>query len=479
LQQAEPLLVPELHRRASLWYEQHELPTEAVEHALAASDFERAARLIEPLGLHFFLQSPILTWIDALPETLICTHPLLCVYHAALLFFTNQLEAAEARLQAAEQCVLAEMLAEQAQLIQGWVLVLRGGIAEYTDDITHSVLLAQQALELLPEAEIIARVGALVLAAPAYRVNGDVTEATEREVAAADALIRAWDTPLAAVRSSTLLARLYVLQGRLRQAAATYAQVKQVVPQPEVLQRIFTSIFYYFGLGDLLREWNELDTAERYLSQGMALVKEALMVEAYVATLGYTALARVQQAQGNTRDALTSLEALERLAQQRHFAPHLMTQGAAVRAQGELSAAIDWANSSGLSAEDDDLAYPREGAYLALARVRIAQGRDDPAAPFLAEALHLLDRLLHDAETKARMNSVLEILVLRALALEARHDRTGALSTLERALLLAESEGYVRLFVDEGAPMATLLRQAHARGIAPDYVTTLLAAFGE
>jgi LuxR family maltose regulon positive regulatory protein len=216
----------------------------------------------------------------------------------------------------------------------------------------------------------------------------------------------------------------------------------------------------------------------------MALVNKTLTVEPYVATLGYTALARLQQARGNTREALASLDALERLAQQRHFAPHLMTQGAAVRAQielaqGNLAAAIDWAKSSRLSAEDEDLPYPREGEYLALVRVCIAQGRDDPAAPFLSQALYLLDRLLRDAETKGRMGSVLEILVLRALALDAQHDRAGALSTLERALLLAEPEGYVRLFVDEGAPMATLLCHAHARGVVPDYVTTLLAALGE
>jgi LuxR family transcriptional regulator, maltose regulon positive regulatory protein len=112
-------------------------------------------------------------------------------------------------------------------------------------------------------------------------------------------------------------------------------------------------------------------------------------------------------------------------------------------------------------------------------RVRIAQGRDDPAAPFLQDVLHLLDRLLLDAETKARMGSALEILVLRALALEAQGDRTSALSTLERALVLAEPEGYIRLFVDEGPPGLALLRHAYMRGSTSRYVATLLAAFGE
>ncbi len=125
------------------------------------------------------------------------------------------------------------------------------------------------------------------------------------------------------------------------------------------------------------------------------------------------------------------------------------------------------------------MSYPREGEYLALARVRIAQGRDDPVSPFLQDALRLLDRLLGDAEAKARLGSVLEILVLRALALQAHGDRTSAFSTLERALLLAEPEGYIRLFVDEGEPILALLRQAYARSIVAGYVATLLKAFGE
>ena len=138
-------------------------------------------------------------------------------------------------------------------------------------------------------------------------------------------------------------------------------------------------------------------------------------------------------------------------------------------ALGKLGAAIYWAETSGLSIQDTDLSYLREKAYLALARVRIAEARDDPAASFLRDALYLLDRLRESAEAKARLNSVLEILVLQALAF----------STLNGALVLAEPEGYIRLFVDEGAPMRALLRQTQARSRVPGYVTTLLSAFGE
>jgi len=250
------------------------------------------------------------------------------------------------------------------------------------------------------------------------------------------------------------------------------------------LQSLLGSPAYYFGLGDLLRELNELDAAERHLVEGMDLVKGTLTVFADEVTLGYIALARLQQARGEYSRALATLDAFMDLARKRHFVPQMLARGMAVRAQVELAqanltAAIRWADGNGLSLADEDLSYPREQEYLALARVRIAEARDDPASPFLQDTLALLDRLLHDAETKTRLSSVLEILVLRALALSAREDQKYALTTLEHALTRAEAEGYIRLFVDEGGPMRSLLRQAQARGIASDYVAQLLAAFDE
>src|SRR6266516_3740614 len=242
LRQREPTLPPVLHRRASAWYEQHDLPAEAVQHALAAPDVELAARLIEPIALPVTLHGQIYTvlgWMEALPEALIRTRPLLCVYHASLLTFTNQLEEAEARLQDAERGTQMGMPAEQARTIQGWVLATRGDIALFSGDLPHAISLAHQACELLPEAEVIPPVGTLVTTIRAYLVSGDVTAATEHEFATAVALIRPSDNPFGAVSSIGLLARLHVLQGRLRQAAATYAQVEQAVPRPEVLHTLF------------------------------------------------------------------------------------------------------------------------------------------------------------------------------------------------------------------------------------------------
>ncbi len=136
LQQREPTLPPVLHRRASTWYEQHELPAEAVQHALAVPDAELAARLIEPIALPVANQGQLYTvlgWLNALPDALICARPFLCAYHAYLLTITNQLQAAEARLQEAERSA-QKMPAEQARTIQGYVLAIRAAIASFSGD---------------------------------------------------------------------------------------------------------------------------------------------------------------------------------------------------------------------------------------------------------------------------------------------------------------------------------------------------------
>jgi LuxR family maltose regulon positive regulatory protein len=285
------------------------------------------------------------------------------------------------------------------------------------------------------------------------------------------------------MRSISNLARLQLLQGRLHQAAVTIERAAQLAPGHGGLQALINGADYYFILGDLQREWNQLDRAEQQLVQGMGLVKETATADAEMITRGYLALARLQQARGESAQAIATLDAFAQVADQRGFAPILLVHGAAVQAQvelaqGNLAAAIHWAETSGLS-EASDLSYPREQEYLALVRVRIAQGREHPASPFLSQALVLLERLHEDTEAKMRMRSMLEILLLRALALQAQGTHTEALTALGRALLLAEPEGYIRLFLDEGTPMLALLRQAQRRKVASECVMTLLEAAGE
>ncbi len=486
LQQMQPTLIPQLHHRASLWYEQHEMFAEAVSHALAVPDVERVAHLIEQRGMLLAQRGRahmVLSWLNALPDIVVQTHPQLCIIHALVLMLAHQLEASEVRLQDAERCVQADIPAEQARTIQGWVAAIRGTFAIFSGDLAQNVAYSRQALDMLPETEVIGRAGAIVGAARAFLVSGDVTHATEQQVLEVIASARASGNLVSILRARTLLARLHMLQGKLRQAAATYEEGVQGVPGQGELRVLVSGPPYSFGLGDLLREWNDLDAAEAHLAQGMELVKGLKVVEAEIATRGYIALARLLQARGENIRALETLDAFALMAQQWHFVPRLMAHGAAMRARielarGNIAAAIRWADESDLSVWDE-LSYLRELGYLTLARVRIAQGRVHPAGSFLSDTLLLLDRLLEDAEVKMRVSSVLEIIVLRVLALKAQGDQAGAMSALERALILAEPEGYMRLFLDEGAPMENLLRQAHARGFAPYYITRLLHAFDE
>jgi len=398
------------------------------------------------------------------------------------------LDKASVRIQDTERCLEEEMPAEQRHTILGQLVAFRSQLARLVGDHERCVPLAHQALELLPETKemsltLMLRASALVTAANAYLVDGDMTPAAEYLVGTTVVSVRALGNLPTTVRSISNLARLQVLQGRLRQAAVTIEQATQLAPKHGGLQALINGADYYFIRGDLLREWNQFDSAGQQLVQGMDLVKETATADAEMIMRGYLALALLQQACGQSTEARETLDAFALLSRQRGFAPALLAHGAAVRAQmdlaqGNLAAAIRWAEACGLSARDK-LSYLREREYLTLVRVRIAQGRETPTGPFLSEALILLEGLLRDAEAKMRMHSVLEVLLLRTLALQAQGDYTEALTALGRALTLAEPEGYIRLFLDEGVPMVTLLRQAYAHKITLEYVTTLLEAAGE
>jgi LuxR family maltose regulon positive regulatory protein len=427
LQRTSPTLVSELHLRASAWYEQHGLLTEAVQHALAASDVERAADLLESIDIgswagHGEQIHWMLHWLERLPDALVRTRPMLSIIYAVALTFTKQFQEAEARLQAAEHCLDAEMLPEQARFIRGYVAAIRGNMARYRGDLARSVALSQEALALLPEEEVTPRPIARVNAAHSFLVSGDVTAQQERFTQEMVASQRASANLSMTMRSFTTMARLQITQGRLRQAAKTFEEAVRAVPGQEDLRTMVGSPAYYFGLADILREWNEMSMAERLLEQGMELVNGGFTVDAEVVTLGYITQARLQIARGAHSQALIALDTFTHLANAHSFAPYLLARGMAVRAQvelvqGDLRAATRWAEQSGISTEDENLDYPREREYLTLARVDIVQGRDDPAGPLLQDALRLLDRLLQDAEAKARMGSTLEILVLKSLAL--------------------------------------------------------------
>ena len=317
-----------------------------------------------------------------------------------------------------------------------------------------------------------------------------MTPTTERLVAEVIVQVRRTGNPLTLLRSIINLAQLQVLQGRLRQAVTTLEEAARSSSGPGGSEHLVGNPAYYFWMGDLLREWNNLDAAERYLEQGMDLVSGIPTVDAEVVERGFISLAQLQQARGEYGAAETTLETFSHLAHERNFFAPLFGHATAAKArlalaQGNLPEAIGWADASGLSV--DEHSHLREAEYLTLAHVLIARGRDDPEGPYFDDVLRLIDRLLGAAESGARMGSAIEILVLRALALYARRETSGAFVALERALTLGEPDGYVRVFVDEGASMAALLSEflkaPHKGGrgakqlASLGYVQRLLAVF--
>jgi ATP/maltotriose-dependent transcriptional regulator MalT len=463
-------LLPARHQRASAWFEKEGLVPEAIHHALAAQDWERAIRLIESSGIAVVLGKQVRTmlgWIDGLPEELVRERPVLCTIHALALVFLNRPDEAESRLQEAELYLRSNPTTDEARAILGQVAQLRAIIARFSGDLVRCVELARRALELLPETERLFRSGAMANVALAYQVSGDVAPANERPLEEAIASFRASGALIPLLNVINFLARLRTLQGRLRAAAATYEEAAEVVLGRERVRDLVNSAAYYVGLGDIHREWNDLDSAESHLRCGTDLVAGAFMVDADVVTHGYISLAHVQEARGLHTDALATLEELADLARKGNFFPLLVARVEAAQARlalrrNNLPAAVRWAEASGLRA-DEEPDYPREEQYLTLVRVFIVRGRLDPKCSYLGDALGLLDRLFEAAEGGGRMGSVIEILTLRALALQARRESSEALVALEKALTLAEPEGYVRLFVDEGAPMETLLSELPKR----------------
>ena len=493
---ARPETVARLHRHASSWFEGQGLVVEAVRHALVAHDWERAARLIEEHGLGWLILRgqvhTVLGWLNALPEALLRAHPDLLHYHALALFSLNQLDAAELREQVVEEVLSSAPPDDRARTILGHATGLRAAIAHVRGDVSSCVTLARKALEILPPGDVFGRTTAGVHVASSFLVSGDMAAANEHQLMTAVAAVRGSDDLMTQFHGMVLLAEFRRREGRLRQAAGTYRQAAEIAPEPGGLQVLLNGAAYYFGLGSILAECNDLDTAQSLQARGREMVRGGVLAAADAVSRGYLALARLQQAQGDGPGARVTLDELAEVARRRSFVDHLIARAEAGRAhlallQGNLPAAVQWADSSGPRV-DDEPAYLREPEYLTLARVRIAQGRHDPAGPYLRDALHLLDRLLEAAEAGARMDSVIEILVLRAAALRVQGNLNPALAALERALILAAPEGYVRVFVDEGMPMAALLgqglgiREGGAEGGKQDpevraYAQKLLAVF--
>jgi LuxR family maltose regulon positive regulatory protein len=235
----------------------------------------------------------------------------------------------------------------------------------------------------------------------------------------------------------------------------------------------------YRGLGELDLERGDLAAAAEHLLRSRELGEQAeLPVWRY---RWGVAQARLNESEGDLEGALSLLDEAQRLFIRNptpDVRPISALKARIWATQGRVTEALEWARERGLSV-DDDLSYLREFEHVTFARVLLARSTQDRVDGSVREAVELLERLLHAAEEGSRTGSVISILVLLALAHQVSGDITAALAPMERALTLAQPEGYVRMFVAEGPSMAALLEAARKRGITPTYSRDLLAAFRE
>jgi LuxR family maltose regulon positive regulatory protein len=489
LRAQQPNQVPSLHQRASEWYEQKDQPSDAIRHALAAQDFERAASLAElawPAWRESFYALTWLGWVKSLPEEVVRARPVLNLAYAMAFLNAGKLEEAEIKLKDVERWQEAivgsgeykhapstEMVVvdkEQFRSLPISLAMARAYHAQAIGDIHGTVKYAERALDLLPEEDHYNRAAVTGLLGLANWANGDL-EAAYRTFS--DGLFQnAHDL----VTGTFVLADMQMTLGHLHEALSACEHALQLAKEHGEAMLIGTEDVYT-AISALHRERGDLKAAEQDLAISKKLGEQVELPDWQHRWC--IAQARLDESLGDLNGALDLLDEAERLYV-RTPVPEVHPI-AALKArvwikQGRLSEALDWTRERGLSV-NDDLSYLREFEHITLARALIARYKRDQEDDSIQEAIGLLERLLKAAEEGRRTGSVIEILVVQALAYEAQGKTPPALISLERALTLAEPQGYMRIFVDEGPPMASLLYEALSRGIAPDYTHRLLAAF--
>jgi LuxR family maltose regulon positive regulatory protein len=345
-------------------------------------------------------------------------------------------------------------------------------------DISGTIEYARRTLALAAEDDQVRRTQATALLGMAENASGDLPSA-ERSLRAFQASMWQAGDLSSALGITFILANIWTAQGRLREAVSAYQRALQLAVRRDTAPPIGASDLYR-GLSELLCEQGDLESAAQHLSTAQQL-GELSALTGWPHRLG-VAQARLQAAQGDLSSALDLLNEAERQYVRNPLPdqPIAAMKARVLVRQDKLNEALAWARERNLS-PDDELDYLREFDHLTLARVLIARYRNDRQEESISEALQLLDRLLQAAEDGGRIGSIIEILVLQALAQHAQNDIPAALASLERALTLAEPEGYVQIFVGEGLPIENLLTRMNASredGRRNEYVHKLLAAYG-
>jgi LuxR family transcriptional regulator, maltose regulon positive regulatory protein len=475
LNQLYPELVPKLHRDASKWFAARGDLEEAIEHALSSGDEQQALALVERVAEPLMMRSEFMTlrrWLSRLPYQQLATSPSLCIFYAWMLFLDNQ------PVEEVEK--LLDLIPPHDELSTIKSYPLRAFIAAFSGQMLLARALTQQALDRLPEDEHFLRSIAYIVLSVSELSDGSLEAGLQASQQASQISDRTGNI-LASVMILAGLAETYRKQGQLKKVEALYQQALSL-SWHLVGKKLPIAGRALIGYGDLLREWNQLEAAEDYLEQGIELIEKWGTLGAYA---GYIALARLQQAQANTFQALKTLAKAEQVALKTRVTPLddwavAMVQASLRVELGQFELVEQWVKQRGLLEEVDEAglsageryayAHLRKYELIVLARLRLRQGEPD-------EVPHLLEKLLPVVEKMPRVGLAIECHNLIALAFQDKGAPDEALRSLEAALALGEPQGYTRLFLDEGEAMHRLLQVALQRGIRSRYAARLLAEF--
>jgi LuxR family maltose regulon positive regulatory protein len=445
--------VADLHRRAGNWYDETGEPVPAVRHTLAAGDVGHAADMVEravPELRRNRQEHTLRRWIDELPDDVVERRPVLAMGFVGALMAGNEFSDVGRRLSGIEQLLDGRsenvVVIDERELarLPGGIELYRAALALIGGDLAGTLKHAQLAVVRAPEHDDLTRASADALAGIASWTTGDL-EAAHRSYTDAAAGLHRVGYISDVLGCSITLADLESTQGRLRRAQRTYERALELASD----QSLRGTRDMYVGLSQIALEHNDLAAATEYLRRCDELGEQAgLPQNPY---RWRVAMALLREAEGNTDTALGLLTEAER-AYVGDFAPNVRPVPALrarmLAAHGDVTSALEWARQYGVSVHDE-LSYLREYEHVTLARVLLAEGS-------LHDVIGLLERLLCAAEDGGRRGTVIEVLVLLALARHATGDDDAG-AVLERALTLAEPEGYVRVFSSEGRPMTTLL----------------------
>jgi len=453
--------VAQLHRRASQWYADNDLPADAIHHALAAADWERAAELVIGISGSLLKRGEMVTllgWYRQLPEEVVRANPALCIEFSWPLILTDQIDAAESYLAQAEEVARKHNIVP----LLGGIAIARAHIARARGDNAGVIELSERALALLPPDELSGRSIVALNLGMAQWYRGRLAAARQALVEA-QRTARGSGNEYARWTASVFLGRIEVAQGNPRRAAESCRRMIRQGGQSPIVS------LAHYDLGRLLYEWNDLEAAADHLQRGIELTRRGGGVEFEAG--GYSTLAFIKQAQGESTAARETLHKAIQLLENPSISPstrlyNLASQVTVALGQGDLDAA-SLVVQRFPTLEDTESFPDYLLLMLAQARVLLAQGRRATAA------VHL-EGLRNLASEAGWQSTVIQARALQALAAPTPDE---ALAALAEALALAEPQGYVRTFLDSGEPMAALLSQARSRGIATEYAEKLLAAF--